>query len=107
MKSSSSISKTLQQCLAQQELNKRYLRENNIEDENIIKSIRNVCNESSLNAMKRQLDIHERLYRRYTCGEMSRDNVFCRHLNDMRETRKNILKQLERMDMSRMPQPSL
>lgn len=95
MTASSSKSKTSQQCFLQGE--------NNFKDENINSRIQNTCDQSSLNAIKRQMDIHKRLYERYTCGEISRNNIFCRHLDSMRETRKNLLKQLERMDMKRMP----
>lgn len=60
-----------------------------------------MCDESSLKAIKRQLDIYERLYSRYTCGEMSRNNVFCHHLDQMKQTRKSLWKQLEQMGMNR------
>ena len=59
------------------------------------------CDQLSLEAIRRQLNIHERLYKRYVCGEMSQNNAFCLHLNNMKETRKNLLKQMERMDVNK------
>lgn len=56
-----------------------------------------ICDESCVREIKRQLDIHERLYNRHTCGELPRNNPFYLHLDHMAETRKNLLKQLKQM----------
>ena len=54
-----------------------------------------LCDESILQAIKRQLDIHERLNNRFISGELSQSNIFCRHLDTMRETRKSLINQLD------------
>lgn len=95
-----------QNCIAQQEKLKENKRNSPYDQRNKNENIDNMCDGLSLRTIKTQLDIHERLYKRYTCGELSRNNTFCRHLNHMAETRKNLLKQLERMDFGMFPQPT-
>ena len=84
-----------QNCIAQQH-----------QQQNMNKNIQSICDESSLQVIKTQLKIHERLHNRYTCGELSHNNMFCHHLECMKETRKSLLKQLERMDVRMVPLPT-
>lgn len=55
------------------------------------------CDEYCLEAIQRQLTIQERLHDRYTCGELSHNNMFCHHIEHMRKTRSSLFKQLEQM----------
>ena len=61
---------------------------------------KNACDESTLRAIKRQLEMHERLNKRFSSGELSQSNIFCRHLETMRETRKNLMNQLDQIKLS-------
>ena len=111
MNISSLKSRNFQKCLElyeqqQREQNRANLRAATKDENDLNRSIQRVCDESSLQAIKRQLEIHERLHNRYICGELSRNNMFCHHLEQMRETRKGLLKQLERMDVRMVPLPT-
>ena len=95
----SSIMQKSQQCT---DLISKLSQETNVNKSfELNKKLMKDCDQSSLEAIRRQLNLHERLYKRYVCGEMSQNNAFCLHLNHMKETRKNLLKQMDRMDMNK------
>lgn len=52
------------------------------------------CDQRTLNTLKKQLEIHERLHSKYVSGEIPKDNALCQRLDGMKETRKTMLQHL-------------
>jgi len=65
----------------------------------------NDCDLFSLQVIRMQLNIQEKLYKRYICGELPQTNTFCLYLNNMKDTRKNLLKQFEDLRLDGYKRP--
>lgn len=96
----------LKNCFAQLNQGEELTKSFTMNNQKVDTMMQNACDKSSLRKLKTQLDYHERLYKRYTCGELSRSNRFCRHLDNMKDTRHSLLKQLEQIDLSRVAMSS-
>ena len=58
------------------------------------------CNVSATQSIEKQIDIHERLSKRYNSGELSQRDAFLRHLDRMSDNRKSFMNHLAQMKMN-------